>query len=60
MVVIEMDMPTGYVVMNDDLREYVQSGAVPTLGRAEFFNKKVNFYLDSVSIHSHSQDHVTF
>ena len=52
MVVIEMDIPTGYVVMNDRLREYVKSGAVPTLSRAEFYDRKVVFYLDYVSTSS--------
>ncbi len=49
MVVMEMDIPTGYVVMNDKLRSYVQSGVVPTLSRAEFYSRKVVFYLDYVS-----------
>ena len=50
MVVIEMDLPTGYIVMNNHLREYVQSGVVPTLNRAEFYDKKIVFYLDYVSM----------
>lgn len=50
MAVMEIDIPTGYVVMNDELRLYVQSGAVPTLSRAEFYDKKTIFYLDYVSI----------
>ena len=49
MTVIEADIPTGYVVMNDDLREYVQSGVVPQLRRAEFKNRTMTFYLDYVS-----------
>ena len=49
MTVIEADIPTGFVVMNDDLRAYVQSGRVPTLRRAEFKNRTVAFYLDYVS-----------
>ena len=45
-----MDLPTGYIVMNNHLREYVQSGVVPTLNRAEFYDKKIVFYLDYVSM----------
>ena len=48
MTVMEIDLPTGYVVMNDRLRTYVQSGIVPTLSRAEFYNKKIVFYIDYV------------
>lgn len=46
MVVIEVGIPNGYVVMNDDLRAYVRSGEVPTLGGAEWYDRKVIFYFD--------------
>ena len=49
MVVMEMDLPTGYIVLNDNLRDYVRSGKVPTLNRAEYYNRKIVFYLDYVS-----------
>ncbi|KAI0217799.1 Alpha-2-macroglobulin-P [Lamellibrachia satsuma] len=48
LTVLEVELPTGYVIMNDDLRLYVQSGDVPTLRRAFYYSKKVVFYLDYV------------
>jgi hypothetical protein len=53
MVVIEVGIPNGYVVMNDDLRAYVRSGEVPTLGGAEWYDRKVIFYFDYVSTLHH-------
>ena len=50
LTVLEVELPTGYVIMNDDLRLYVQSGDVPTLRRAFYYSKKVVFYLDYVCI----------
>ncbi|ESO98375.1 hypothetical protein LOTGIDRAFT_231429 [Lottia gigantea] len=47
--VLEIDIPTGYVVMNDTLREYVQSEIVPNLKRAEFYGRKVVFYFSHLS-----------
>ena len=52
MTVMEISLPTGYVSMNDDLRYYVQSGIVPNLGRAEYYARKIVFYLDYVSIYN--------
>ena len=49
MTVMEIGIPTGFIVMNDVLRHYVLSGVVPTLGRAESYGRKVIFYLDYVS-----------
>ncbi|KAL8613871.1 hypothetical protein ACOMHN_032861 [Nucella lapillus] len=46
--VLEVDIPTGYVVMNDTLRDYVRSGVVPNLRRAEFYGRKVVFYFSYV------------
>lgn len=46
LAVLEVDIPTGYVVMNDTLRSYVRSGVVPNLKRAEFYNKQVFFYFE--------------
>lgn len=46
---MEVDIPTGFVVMNDTLRSYVQARIVPNLKRAEFYYRKVVFYFDYVS-----------
>ena len=50
LTVMEMHLPTGYTVVNDVLREYVQSGVVSNLGRAEFYDRKLVYYFDFVSI----------
>ena len=50
MSVLEVDLPTGFIVMNDTLRDYVQSRVVPSLKRAEFYGRKVVFYFSYVSI----------
>ncbi|XP_069113947.1 CD109 antigen-like [Argopecten irradians] len=44
--VLEIDMPSGYVVMNDTLRNLVLNKTVRNLQRAEFYNRKVVFYFD--------------
>ena len=49
LAVLEVDIPTGYVVMNDTLRDYVRSGITPNLKRAEFYSRKVVFYFNYVS-----------
>ncbi|CAH1779511.1 unnamed protein product [Owenia fusiformis] len=49
MAVMEIHIPTGYVVMNDDLRAYVQSKNVSLLKRAEYYARKVVFYFDSLN-----------
>lgn len=46
MAVLEVDIPTGFVTMNSTLREYVQSGVVPNLKRAESYGRKNVFYFD--------------
>ncbi|GFO11263.1 Cd109 antigen-like isoform x3 [Plakobranchus ocellatus] len=46
LAVLEVDIPTGYIVMNDTLRNYVRSGIVPNLKRAEFYGRKVVYYFD--------------
>ena len=46
---LEIDLPTGYIVMNDTLRDYVRSGVVPNLRRAEFYGRKIVFYFNYVS-----------
>ncbi|XP_071092281.1 CD109 antigen-like [Haliotis cracherodii] len=46
LAVLEIDIPTGYMIMNNTLREYVQSGIVPNLRRAEFYSRKIVFYFE--------------
>ncbi|CAD5111927.1 DgyrCDS1188 [Dimorphilus gyrociliatus] len=48
LVLMEVDLPTGYIIMNDLLRSYVQSHTVKNLARAEYLDKKVVFYIDSL------------
>ena len=48
MAVLEIHVPTGYVVTNDVLRAYAQSGDVPVLRRAEAYGRKVVVYFDYV------------
>lgn len=50
LTVLEIDIPTGYVIMNHTLRDYVNSGIVPNLKRAEFYYRKVVFYFSHVSL----------
>jgi len=49
LTVIEAHLPTGYVITNDVLRAYAQSGDVPTLRRAEAYGRKIVFYFDYLS-----------
>ncbi|GFS03933.1 macroglobulin complement-related 2 [Elysia marginata] len=46
--VLEVDLPTGYVVMNDTLRDYVRSGVVPNLRRAEVYRRTVYYYFQAL------------
>lgn len=48
LTVLEIDIPTGFVVTNHTLKEYVRSGQTPNLRRAEFYYRKVVFYFDKV------------
>ncbi|KAL4235441.1 endopeptidase inhibitor [Mactra antiquata] len=48
LTVLEIDIPTGYVIMNHTLRDYVQNGGVPNLKRAEFYYRKVVFYFTHI------------
>lgn len=47
--VLEVEIPTGFIVMNDTLRDYVRSRLVGNLRRAEFYERKVVFYFEYVS-----------
>lgn len=49
MAVFEVRVPTGYVVLNNELRDYVQSGQVPRLKYARFRPHFVHFFFDKVS-----------
>ncbi|XP_076469788.1 CD109 antigen-like [Babylonia areolata] len=46
LAVLEIDIPSGFIVMNDTLRDYVRSQLVPNLKRAEFYGRKVVFYFN--------------
>ena len=51
---MEIHIPTGYVITNDVLRGYAQSGQVPNMHHAEMYDsddyeRKVVFFFDHVS-----------
>lgn len=48
LTVLEVEIPTGFVVMNHTLRDYVRSGMVPNLKRAEMYYRKVVFYFSHI------------
>ena len=48
MTVMEIHTPTGYVITNDVLRAYAQSGNISTMHRAEAYGRKAVFYFDYV------------
>ena len=50
MTVMEIHTPTGYVITNDVLRAYAQSGNISTMHRAEAYGRKAVFYFDYVSL----------
>lgn len=50
LAVLEVDIPSGYVIMNDTLRALVNNPTSPAnLKRAEFYARKVVFYFEYVS-----------
>ena len=49
MAVIEVDIPSGYVVFQPDLEEYCGRQTNHLLRYAEFYDGKVSFFLDYVS-----------
>ncbi|CAH8437455.1 unnamed protein product [Dicrocoelium dendriticum] len=49
MAVFTIGLPTGYVVLNDDLRDYVNSGAVPNLRFARAWPRTVHFFFDTIT-----------
>lgn len=52
MSVLEIAIPTGYIVHNSTLQAYVKSQIAinSTLKNAEFYNSKTVFYFDYVSL----------
>ncbi|KAH3771981.1 hypothetical protein DPMN_173312 [Dreissena polymorpha] len=48
LTVLEIDLPTGFVIMNHTLQDYVRSKQVPNLKRAEMYYNKVVFYFSHV------------
>lgn len=48
MAVFEISVPTGMVTLNNELRDYVKSGVVPSLRYARFRPGKVHFFFDKV------------
>lgn len=49
MAVLDVTIPTGYIVQQQDLDAYIRSRYVPGLQRARFQERKVLFYFDYVS-----------
>lgn len=50
MTVLDVTIPTGYIVQQQKLDAYILSKRVRNLQRAKFAEKKVLFYFDYVSI----------
>lgn len=50
MAVLDVTVPTGYIVQQQDLDAYVISRRVRNLQRAKFQERKVYFYFDFVRI----------
>ncbi|VDK85044.1 unnamed protein product [Dibothriocephalus latus] len=50
MAVFEVGVPTGYVSLNNELRDYVRSRAVPSLRYARFRPGTVHFFFDKVTV----------
>lgn len=50
LAVLEVGVPTGYMVQQQALDEYVLSRRVPTLQRAKYQVTKMLFYFDYVSM----------
>lgn len=50
MAVLDVSVPTGYIVQQQKLDAYILSRRVRNLQRAKFTDKRVSFYFDFVSI----------
>ncbi|CAI2733480.1 unnamed protein product [Schistosoma spindalis] len=49
MAVFEIGLPTGFIVLNDDLRRYVNSLMVPNLRYARANSRYVHFFFDTIT-----------
>lgn len=49
MAVLDVTVPTGYIIQQQKLDSYILSRRVRNLQRAMFSQKKVSFYFDFVS-----------
>lgn len=52
MAVLDVTIPTGYIIQQQDLDSYVLSRRVRNLQRARFQERKVLFYFDFVSFNT--------
>lgn len=52
MAVLDVTIPTGYIIQQQKLDAYILSKRVRNLQRAKFAEKKVLFYFDYVSLFS--------
>lgn len=50
MAVLDVAIPTGYMIQQQKLDAYVKNQEVRNLQRAKFLNQKVVFYFDYVSL----------
>ena len=48
LTVLEVHIPTGYIVKNETLRDYVRSGVVSNLKQAMFYSRKLVYYFSQV------------
>lgn len=49
LAVLDVTIPTGYIIQQQDLDAYTQSRRVKNLQRARFMERKVLFYFEYVS-----------
>jgi hypothetical protein len=50
LAVLDVTIPTGYIVQQQDLDAYIRSRRVRNLQRARFLERNVLFYFDFVSV----------
>ena len=50
LAVLDVTIPTGYIVQQQDLDAYIRSRRVRNLQRARFLERSVLFYFDFVSV----------
>lgn len=56
MTVLEVTIPTGYIIQQQDLDQLIRTSTLNNLKEARYSERKIVFYFDYVSIHSHSLD----